>query len=162
MVEQNKGESGVKNIKNVTYPTVQDFGTEEEDDQSQKQGTDEWKALRATRLTASAFSNAVGFWRDGRNALWEEKLKRLYAHEMLKILQNAPNLKIREAMVTGLEIEHYPKKIEDHKPEIQERIGFIKGVKTYFGSVFHAKAVVLTTGTFLGGKIGRASCRERV
>ena len=74
VVEQNKGESGVKNIKNVTYPTVQDFGTEEEDDQSQKQGTDEWKALRATRLTASAFSNAVGFWRDGRNALWEEKL----------------------------------------------------------------------------------------
>jgi len=74
VVEQKKGESGVKNIKNVTYPTVQDFGTEEEDDQSQKQGTDEWKALRATRLTASAFSNAVGFWRDGRNALWEEKL----------------------------------------------------------------------------------------
>ena len=86
-------------------------------------------------------------------ALRAQTDKRLYAHEMLKILQNAPNLKIREAMVTGLEIEHYPKKIEDHKPEIQERIGFIKGVKTYFGSVFHAKAVVLTTGTFLGGRI---------
>jgi len=54
---------------------VKDFGSEEgDDDESQKQGTDEWKALRATRLTASAFSNAVGFWRDGRNALWEEKL----------------------------------------------------------------------------------------
>ena len=86
-------------------------------------------------------------------ALRAQTDKRLYAHEMLKILQNAPNLKIREAMVTGLEIEHYPKKIEEHKPEIQERIGFIKGVKTYFGSVFHAKAVVLTTGTFLGGRI---------
>ena len=61
---------------NATVSTpvkVQDFGSEEEDE-SQKQGTDEWKALRATRLTASAFSNAVGFWRDGRNALWEEKL----------------------------------------------------------------------------------------
>ena len=86
-------------------------------------------------------------------ALRAQTDKRLYAHEMLKILQNAPNLKIREAMVTGLEIEYYPKKIEEHKPEIQERIGFIKGVKTYFGSVFHAKAVVLTTGTFLGGRI---------
>ncbi|WP_413683452.1 tRNA uridine-5-carboxymethylaminomethyl(34) synthesis enzyme MnmG [Prochlorococcus sp. MIT 1011] len=86
-------------------------------------------------------------------ALRAQTDKRLYAHEMLKILQNTPNLKIREAMVTGLEIEHYPKQIEKNTPEIQERIGFIKGIKTYFGSVFHAKAVVLTTGTFLGGRI---------
>ena len=86
-------------------------------------------------------------------ALRAQTDKRLYAHEMLKILQNTPNLKIREAMVTGLEIEHYPNQIDKKTPAIQERIGFIKGVKTYFGSVFHAKAVVLTTGTFLGGRI---------
>ncbi len=86
-------------------------------------------------------------------ALRAQTDKRLYAHEMLKILQNTPNLKIREAMVTGLEIEHYPNQLEKKPPEIQEKIGFIKGVKTYFGSVFHAKAVVLTTGTFLGGRI---------
>ena len=86
-------------------------------------------------------------------ALRAQTDKRSYAHEMLKILQNTPNLKIREAMVTGLEIEHYPNQIDKKRPAIQERIGFIKGVKTYFGSVFHAKAVVLTTGTFLGGRI---------
>ena len=86
-------------------------------------------------------------------ALRAQTDKRSYAHEMLKILQNTPNLKIREAMVTGLEIEHYPNQIDQETPEIQERIGFIKGIKTYFGSVFHAKAVVLTTGTFLGGRI---------
>jgi len=86
-------------------------------------------------------------------ALRAQTDKRSYAHEMLKILQNTPNLKIREAMVTGLEIEHYPNQIAQKTSEIQERIGFIKGVKTYFGSVFHAKAVVLTTGTFLGGRI---------
>ena len=86
-------------------------------------------------------------------ALRAQTDKRSYAHEMLKILQNTPNLKIREAMVTGLEIEHYPDQIDQKTPEIQERIGFIKGIKTYFGSVFHAKAVVLTTGTFLGGRI---------
>ena len=86
-------------------------------------------------------------------ALRAQTDKRSYAHEMLKILQNTPNLKIREAMVTGLEIEHYPNQIAQKTPEIQERIGFIKGIKTYFGSVFHAKAVVLTTGTFLGGRI---------
>ena len=86
-------------------------------------------------------------------ALRAQTDKRSYAHEMLKILQNTPNLKIREAMVTGLEIEHYPNQIDQKTPEIEERIGFIKGIKTYFGSVFHAKAVVLTTGTFLGGRI---------
>ena len=86
-------------------------------------------------------------------ALRAQTDKRSYSHEMLKILQNTPNLKIREAMVTGLEIEHYPNQIDKKTPEIQERIGFIKGIKTYFGSVFHAKAVVLTTGTFLGGRI---------
>ena len=86
-------------------------------------------------------------------ALRAQTDKRSYAHEMLKILQNTPNLKIREAMVTGLEIEHYPNQIDPKTPEIHERIGFIKGIKTYFGSVFHAKAVVLTTGTFLGGRI---------
>ena len=86
-------------------------------------------------------------------ALRAQTDKRSYAHEMLKILQNTPNLKIREAMVTGLEIEHYHNQIDQKTPEIQERIGFIKGIKTYFGSVFHAKAVVLTTGTFLGGRI---------
>ena len=86
-------------------------------------------------------------------ALRAQTDKRSYAHEMLKILQNTPNLKIREAMVTGLEIEHYPNQIDQKTPENQERIGFIKGIKTYFGSVFHAKAVVLTTGTFLGGRI---------
>ena len=86
-------------------------------------------------------------------ALRAQTDKRSYAHEMLKILQNTPNLKIREAMVTGLEIEHYHNQIDQKTPETQERIGFIKGIKTYFGSVFHAKAVVLTTGTFLGGRI---------
>ena len=86
-------------------------------------------------------------------ALRAQTDKRSYAHEMLKILQNTPNLKIREAMVTGLEIEHYPNQIDQKTTEIQERIGFIKGIKTYFGSVFHAKAVVLTSGTFLGGRI---------
>jgi len=86
-------------------------------------------------------------------ALRAQTDKRLYSQEMLKILQNTPNLNIREAMVTGLEVEHSSIKIEKHTSEVQERIGFIKGVKTFFGSIFYAKAVVLTAGTFLGGRI---------
>ncbi len=86
-------------------------------------------------------------------ALRAQTDKRLYANEMLKLLQNTPNLKIREAMVTGLEIDRSPIKTDQNRPINQERIGHIKGIKTYFGSVFEAKAVVLTTGTFLGGRI---------
>jgi len=86
-------------------------------------------------------------------ALRAQTDKRLYANEMLKILQNTANLKIREAMVTGLEIEYYSKQLKGNRSEIKERIGCIRGIKTYFGSVCHAKAVVLTTGTFLGGRI---------
>ena len=41
---------------------------------NQEQGSCAWFQLRASRLTASAFSNAIGFWREGRNELWEEKL----------------------------------------------------------------------------------------
>ena len=51
-------------------------------------------------------------------ALRAQTDKRLYAHEMLKILQNSPNLKIREAMVTGLEIEHYPNQVAGKTQEI--------------------------------------------
>jgi len=32
-------------------------------------------------------------------------------------------------------------------------VGRITGVRTYFGSVYAAPAVILTTGTFLGGQI---------
>ena len=57
-------------------------------------------------------------------ALRAQTDKRSYAHEMLKILQNTPNLKIREAMVTGLEIEHYPNQI-DKKNTINSREDWI-------------------------------------
>jgi tRNA uridine 5-carboxymethylaminomethyl modification enzyme len=60
---------------------------------------------------------------------------------MLQLLQHTPNLALREAMVTGLEVEG-----EGEEQRIQ-------GVRTYFGSVYAAQAVVLTAGTFLGGRI---------
>jgi tRNA uridine 5-carboxymethylaminomethyl modification enzyme len=56
---------------------------------------------------------------------------------MLQLLQHTPNLALREAMVTGLEVED----------------GRVCGVRTYFGSSYGARAVILTTGTFLGGRI---------
>ncbi|MFN9631451.1 MAG: tRNA uridine-5-carboxymethylaminomethyl(34) synthesis enzyme MnmG [Cyanobacteriota bacterium] len=75
-------------------------------------------------------------------ALRAQTDKRLYARQMLQLLQHTPNLALREAMVTGLVVEGEP-----------GDGALIKGVRTYFGSVYGAEAVVLTTGTFLGGRI---------
>ena len=63
--------------------------------------------------------------------------KALYQKEMLKSIQNQPNLDIKEAMVDELII----------------RDGVIEGIKIQTGLVFSAKAVILATGTFLNGKI---------
>ena len=39
-----------------------------------EQRTELWKALRSSRLTASAFSKALGFFSGDRVSLWEEKI----------------------------------------------------------------------------------------
>jgi tRNA uridine 5-carboxymethylaminomethyl modification enzyme len=71
-------------------------------------------------------------------ALRAQTDKREYAAVMKGIVENQENLTIREGMVTDL--------ILDDNDEII-------GLETYFGVSFHCKAVILTTGTFLGGKI---------
>ncbi|EHA61954.1 tRNA uridine-5-carboxymethylaminomethyl(34) synthesis enzyme MnmG [Synechococcus sp. WH 8016] len=77
-------------------------------------------------------------------ALRAQTDKRHYSREMLKLLHHTPNLALREAMVTGLEVDGDPKQAGQAR---------IKGIRTYFGSVYGAQAVVLTAGTFLGGRI---------
>ena len=75
-------------------------------------------------------------------ALRAQTDKRQYARQMLQLLQHTPNLALREAMVTGLELEGTPG--EDAR---------VSGIRTYFGSTYAAPAVILTAGTFLGGQI---------
>jgi tRNA uridine 5-carboxymethylaminomethyl modification enzyme len=71
-------------------------------------------------------------------ALRAQTDKREYALIMKHIVENEPNLSIREGMVTDLVLG----KNEE-----------VVGVETYFGTCFAAKAVIMTTGTFLGGRI---------
>ncbi|CAI5512145.1 unnamed protein product [Closterium sp. Naga37s-1] len=77
-------------------------------------------------------------------ALRAQTDKREYSEEMRKVVENTPNLFIREAMATEL--------IVGPNDNVQ-------GVRTFFGVDFLAKAVVLTTGTFMNGRIwvGRQS-----
>ncbi|MBF2050952.1 MAG: tRNA uridine-5-carboxymethylaminomethyl(34) synthesis enzyme MnmG [Elainella sp. C42_A2020_010] len=71
-------------------------------------------------------------------ALRAQTDKREYAAVMKTIVENQPNLSVREGMVTDLVLGTNDEVI---------------GVETYFGVAFECKAVVLTTGTFLGGRI---------
>jgi tRNA uridine 5-carboxymethylaminomethyl modification enzyme len=71
-------------------------------------------------------------------ALRAQTDKREYAQVMKEIVENQENLVIREGMATDLVLGSNDE---------------VLGVQTYFGTCFAAKAVILTTGTFLGGKI---------
>ena len=59
--------------------------------------------------------------------------KQAYSTEMRKTLENTENLTIRQGEVTELLVE------DNH----------ITGIKTFSGATYHAKAVVLCTGTYL-------------
>ena len=82
-------------------------------------------------------------------ALRAQTDKRHYARQMLQLLQHTPHLALREAMVTALEIEGDPATSGADGGSGARVIG----VRTYFGSTYRAEAVILTTGTFLGGRI---------
>ncbi|XP_038882932.1 tRNA uridine 5-carboxymethylaminomethyl modification enzyme MnmG isoform X4 [Benincasa hispida] len=77
-------------------------------------------------------------------ALRAQTDKREYALQMKSIVESTPNLSIREAMVTDI---------------LVGKNDNVEGVCTFFGMNFYASAVILTTGTFMSGKIwvGRTS-----
>ncbi|MFC0561286.1 tRNA uridine-5-carboxymethylaminomethyl(34) synthesis enzyme MnmG [Halalkalibacter alkalisediminis] len=70
-------------------------------------------------------------------ALRAQADKYLYQHEMKKTIEETENLLLRQGMVERLIVED----------------GICKGVMTNTGAEYHAKAVVITTGTYLRGKI---------
>ena len=86
-------------------------------------------------------------------ALRAQTDKRLYARQMLQLLQHTPNLHLREAMVTGLLIEGDPDGGGSGWQPAHGPAARVRGVRTYFGGVYAAGAVILTAGTFLGGRI---------
>jgi tRNA uridine 5-carboxymethylaminomethyl modification enzyme len=86
-------------------------------------------------------------------ALRAQTDKRQYARQMLQLLQHTPNLALREAMVTGLVVEGAPDGGGDGWEPSQGPAAHVTGIRTYFGSTYAAGAVILTAGTFLGGRI---------
>lgn len=70
-------------------------------------------------------------------ALRAQADKPLYMMEMKRILENEKNLTIRQGMVNSLIIED----------------GVCKGVITETNAAYHADSVIITTGTFMRGKV---------
>ncbi|BCJ87478.1 tRNA uridine-5-carboxymethylaminomethyl(34) synthesis enzyme MnmG [Effusibacillus dendaii] len=71
------------------------------------------------------------------HALRAQADKALYSLTMKETIEHTPNLTLRQAMVEELLVEN----------------GRIKGVVTRTGAEYHAQAVVLTTGTYLRGRV---------
>jgi tRNA uridine 5-carboxymethylaminomethyl modification enzyme len=86
-------------------------------------------------------------------ALRAQTDKRHYARQMLQLLQHTPNLALREAMVTGLVVEGAADGGGTGWDPSQGPAARITGIRTYFGSSYGAGTVILTAGTFLGGRI---------
>ena len=70
-------------------------------------------------------------------ALRAQADKVLYQQEMKRLMEEQPNLSVHQAVVEELIVE-------DNE---------VKGVITQVGAIYHAKTVVVTTGTFLRGEI---------
>lgn len=73
-------------------------------------------------------------------AMWSPRVqsdRMLFAQYWRELLEKTPNLDFYQEMVEDLIVEG----------------GTVKGIITSFGSKIYAKAVVLTTGTFLNGRI---------
>ncbi|MEN9205718.1 MAG: tRNA uridine-5-carboxymethylaminomethyl(34) synthesis enzyme MnmG [Thermostichales cyanobacterium SZTDM-1c_bins_54] len=71
-------------------------------------------------------------------ALRAQTDKREYAQVMRSVLENQEHLTLREGMVTDV---------------VLGSRGEVRGVATHFGVLFACRALILTTGTFLGGRI---------
>ncbi len=82
-------------------------------------------------------------------ALRAQTDKREYSRKMIQLLQETENLSLKEAMITDLSIKETEFTINNQK-KIRKKI---LGVKTFFGSYYSAKSVIITAGTFLEGKI---------
>ena len=82
-------------------------------------------------------------------ALRAQTDKREYAVLMRRVLEETPNLFLREGMATSL---------------VLGANGEVAGVKTFFGVTFRCRSAVLTTGTFMARPLARrcvASCALR-
>jgi tRNA uridine 5-carboxymethylaminomethyl modification enzyme len=95
-------------------------------------------------------------------AVWSPRAqcdKQQYRLKMRQVLENEPNLHIKQAEVAELIVDHEqssnsnsaPSGAADNSPSFERR--FARGIKLRDGRTIGAQAVIITTGTFLNGLI---------
>ncbi|NLZ92866.1 MAG: tRNA uridine-5-carboxymethylaminomethyl(34) synthesis enzyme MnmG [Firmicutes bacterium] len=92
------------------------------------------KTIDQTRIQIRMLNTAKG---PAVHALRAQADKKMYQAYMRNILENTPNLDLQQAMVEKVEVAG----------------GKVKGVITQTGAYYRAAAVVVTTGTYLRGRI---------
>ncbi|MDW7650883.1 MAG: tRNA uridine-5-carboxymethylaminomethyl(34) synthesis enzyme MnmG [Bacillota bacterium] len=92
------------------------------------------KTIDQTKIQIRLLNTAKG---PAVHALRAQADKWLYQREMRRILESTPNLHLQQAMVERFQIKG----------------GKIRGIITQTGALYRAQAVVLTTGTYLRGRI---------
>ncbi|MBR2681470.1 MAG: tRNA uridine-5-carboxymethylaminomethyl(34) synthesis enzyme MnmG, partial [Exiguobacterium sp.] len=92
------------------------------------------RAIDATYIQMKMLNTSKG---PAVRALRAQADKFQYQNHMKKVLEDEPNLLLRQALVERLLIED----------------GEVRGVVTNTGSEYRAKAVIITTGTFMRGQI---------
>lgn len=95
-------------------------------------------ATDATYLQLKTLNSSKG---PAVRSLRAQSDKKEYSMWVKHYLEDIPNLSIYQAMVTKLIVEETLQSIN------------IKGVETSLGEIIYAKTVIITTGTFLGGKV---------
>jgi len=88
----------------------------------------------ATGLQFRLLNSSKGPAVRGSRAQIDMDRYRIVARE---VILNTPNLDVKQEIVTGLEMED----------------GIVTGVVTQLGNVYKAERVIITAGTFLGGKV---------
>ncbi len=92
------------------------------------------KAADATFLQSRLLNTGKG---PAVHALRAQTDKWAYMREMKRRVEHTENLQVRQAEIV----------------EVLTEDGKVCGVRTHLGAIFHAKAVVVATGTYLNGKI---------
>ncbi len=95
-------------------------------------------AADATYLQLKTLNSSKG---PAVRSLRAQSDKKEYSMWVKSHLENIPNLDIYQCMVTRL--------IVDESSQIPR----VTGIETHLGEIIHSKAVIITTGTFLAGKV---------
>jgi tRNA uridine 5-carboxymethylaminomethyl modification enzyme len=95
-------------------------------------------AADATYLQLKTLNSSKG---PAVRSLRAQSDKKEYSTWVKSHLENIPNLYIYQSMVTRLIVDESSQKLR------------VAGIETHLGEIIHSKTVIITTGTFLAGKV---------